>query len=210
MHTPRTTGAIAESRTLQLGFASILIAFIAVILVSGSLGIPHEDSSIIYSYAENLATTGVISYSPGGERAEGATPFLWMVCLALLHILGVGTHLAAAILNALAVLAFHTFWRHAAAADSTIVKGSATLATVVFFTPMFASGAVGAGLAGFSTVAFCTLIAITFLSACLRVNSRLAVIALILLPLVRPDGLMFLVAIVASVILFEFAVLLVV
>ena len=39
--------------------------------------IPYEDASILFSYAENLANTGIISYFPNGSPAEGATDFLF-------------------------------------------------------------------------------------------------------------------------------------
>jgi len=45
--------------------------------------LPAEDALILFRYSQNLAETGVISYNPGKEPAEGATDFLWMVLLAI-------------------------------------------------------------------------------------------------------------------------------
>lgn len=60
---------------------------------------PHEDASILFSYSENLVETGVISYFPGGEAAEGATDFLWMLLLSFFYYFGFDIYFSAILIN---------------------------------------------------------------------------------------------------------------
>lgn len=39
---------------------------------------PAEDATILFSYAENWAKSGVISYCPGGPKVDGSTDFLFL------------------------------------------------------------------------------------------------------------------------------------
>ncbi|MBK8673558.1 MAG: hypothetical protein IPN93_11495 [Bacteroidetes bacterium] len=72
--------------------------------------IPYEDASILFSYAENLANTGIISYFPNGSPAEGATDFLFMIMISILFKLGIPTYFGTILLNffgaLLAIFAF--------------------------------------------------------------------------------------------------------
>ncbi len=65
---------------------------------------PNEDASILFSYSENLAETGIISYFPGGEITEGATDFLWMLLLSLFRYFGVDIYFAAILINCLSLI----------------------------------------------------------------------------------------------------------
>ncbi len=67
-----------------------------------------EDAAILFRYSENLADTGRISYNPGGERAEGATDFLWMVLIAGLYKLGLSSSHAALGISVFSLIA--TLW----------------------------------------------------------------------------------------------------
>ncbi|XYH99446.1 hypothetical protein ACMHYB_06665 [Sorangium sp. So ce1128] len=64
-----------------------------------SNGHPIEDSYILYIYSESLASGHGITYFKGGEHAEGATDFLWMMLLGAGSFLGVDVAVAAAALN---------------------------------------------------------------------------------------------------------------
>jgi len=91
----------------MLLFAVLTIAtsmLIAVFIFIPTKITPAEDAIILFQYSENLAATGRISYFPGGEKAEGATDFLWMVILALAAYMGINTFLASQILSSLAVI----------------------------------------------------------------------------------------------------------
>lgn len=60
----------------------ILLPILLVLFVYIPINIhPAEDAAILYSYSQNLADTGVISYNTNGEKAEGATDFLWMILI---------------------------------------------------------------------------------------------------------------------------------
>lgn len=63
------------------------------------VGHPTEDAYILFTYAERLANGDGIVYFAGGEHAEGATDFLWMVVLASLVFLGLDVGVAASLLN---------------------------------------------------------------------------------------------------------------
>ena len=63
-----------------------MLGMVAILLLgwlySASQLYPAEDASILFRYSENLAQTGQISYNFQGEKAEGATDFLWMILIA--------------------------------------------------------------------------------------------------------------------------------
>jgi len=61
--------------------------------------VPAEDAAILYQYSENLANSGVISYNSYDKPAEGATDFLWMVFISILHITGFSSYVASNILS---------------------------------------------------------------------------------------------------------------
>lgn len=69
-----------------------------------SNGHPIEDSYILYIYSESLASGHGITYFKGGEHAEGATDFLWMMLLGAGSFLGVDVAVAAAALNTLGLV----------------------------------------------------------------------------------------------------------
>lgn len=62
---------------------------------------PAEDAYILFRYAENLASGDGIAFNPGGERAEGATDFLWLVGVAAVAAAGADVAVAALAWNAL-------------------------------------------------------------------------------------------------------------
>jgi len=76
----------------------ITIIFFFSVLISYYC-FPAEDAAILYAYSENLADTGVISYFPGGEPAEGATDFLWMILLSIFYFFGLNTYFSAIFIN---------------------------------------------------------------------------------------------------------------
>ena len=75
---------IFNSKLNRILILFIFLVFLLTIL-SGIFSIPYEDAAITYQYSKNLAETGVISYIPGGERAEGVSDFSWMIIIAFLY-----------------------------------------------------------------------------------------------------------------------------
>lgn len=72
-------------------------------------GFPAEDALILYRYVENLAETGVIGFNYGGPRAEGATDFLWMICLSILNFIGINVAFSSLFLNTIGAAAIAIF-----------------------------------------------------------------------------------------------------
>ena len=161
-----------------------LAVVVALFVVAGIFGIPHEDSAIIYSYSSSLATTGTISYFPGGEVAEGATPFLWMVLLALAQRIGVDPHVAANLLNVFACFVIVHSARVVIGANQT------SRFAAIFFLLVIATGATGSSQYGFSSFLFAALL---IAAAAQLAVGRVwhAVVPGALACLVRPDGVVY-------------------
>ncbi len=85
-------------------FAGVGIATIVLLAIFNPFTVGAEDAVILHQFSRNLAETGVISYIPGGERAEGATDFLWMVYLAAAMKAHLSPGLASAIADVLLVV----------------------------------------------------------------------------------------------------------
>ena len=85
---------------IKIYYNFFLIAVSLLIATIFSINIlPHEDAAILFRYSENLSNTGIISYNPNGVPTEGATDFLWMVIIAILHKFGVDSYFSAITLN---------------------------------------------------------------------------------------------------------------
>lgn len=182
-----------------------VIAFcVAVTLAAGVLGVPHEDSAILYSYAHNLATTGSISYFTGGPRAEGATDFGWMILIALGETLGLPNHLAAAVLNVAALLLVSL--RIASLRDARNSLSLTLQATSIYVVILFATGASISGLWGFSTIASASLLACIFLSLATCRLDLLFLFCSTLFVLLRPDGMLYYLALVLGFFVLRLAI----
>ncbi|WP_152669525.1 hypothetical protein [Synechococcus sp. GFB01] len=159
------------------------------ILMAGLFGIPHEDSAILYSYSDNLANTGVISFYPGGPRAEGATDFGRMILIAALSGLGISNHLASALLNiAFISLLWWQFVQHFTPICSKPARNSC-FALAVFLLIFLGSGAATSGLWGFSTIAVSALASCVLLMAAFTDLPPTGIAIGISLLLIRPDGI---------------------
>ncbi len=156
---------------------------------------PGEDAVILYLYSENLARTGVISYSAGGAPIEGATDFLWMVVLAGLHRIGLPTYLAATVLSGVAHLGTALLaHRMAGGRDLRVLFGAAF--------GLFLVPAVFAAVQGFSPFVFGFSI---LLGAWFFHRERAVALALTSLftCLVRPDGVVFVVPLLLALLLLQ-------
>ena len=164
----------------------LLYSFIfALFLASYHLSLPSEDAVILYEYSKNLANKGVITYGGALSPIEGATDFLWMIMIAFLKFFGVNEFGSALSLNFLA-LAFSCFlfkdFSH------KIIFGIALLITPFLYS----------SLLGFSTIFFSA--ALLFSLKLLFDKSKYLHHSLLILCLIRPDGLVFAI----SCILIEF------
>jgi hypothetical protein len=193
-----------------LAFGPPFLVF-AVLLAAGVAGIPHEDSAIVYSYSRSLGVSGAISYFPGGEVTEGATPLLWMLMLAVSAPLGVDPHLLANLLNIVAcgLLAFCAIVVLGRGASIESVgeensgKSSGTLFFLfIFFGVVLLSGVLEAPQFGFSTLFFAAMLvaaSVSLWSGRLVAFSACGVLAF----LIRPDGIVYVAAIGVSDLLFS-------
>ena len=166
-----------------------MLAVLGVLLLVGFLVAPHffqasEDAIILFQYSANLAHTGVISFIPHGPRAEGATDFLWMVFLAVGHWLGIPSYGLAVASSAvcvvlLALVLVLVARQRVNAWNIFAVTGLLLLAPQAF-----------AAEAGFSVFVFALFLGLMAAAAYLE-SYGWAVVAGLLLCLVRPDGVVF-------------------
>jgi hypothetical protein len=164
---------------LTLGAAAALAALGACLAVL-AFGHLDEDAYILFTYSSNLAHGHGIVWDLAHGPAEGATDFLWMVLLAGLQGLGLDVGAAAAFLNALGLGAsFYAVSRLAG------LRGLALHALLA--AALLCSHITAASLGGFSTHFYCGVFALACCLAVQRQYPRLAA-ALLLLALVRPDG----------------------
>src|SRR3954447_19640423 len=91
-------------RSAHILFGVLSITLPLLFLCAYLYTIPSEDAVILYGYARNLATRGVITYSVHQIPIEGATDFLWMVAIAGLKFIGVDEFASALLLNVLGIL----------------------------------------------------------------------------------------------------------
>lgn len=163
---------------LSLAFGALFIWAAVALLAHGNL---HEDAYILFQYAKNVAAGAGIVFDRTSGPAEGATDFLWMMSLALLHKLGLRLGTAAALVNGMGLAAIcWVIFRFRQRVD--LVSLSAVLLVSV-------SGGCAAALGGFSTLAYGGLFAFFAWSLVERRYLAIGLLA-IAIPLFRPDGVL--------------------
>jgi hypothetical protein len=153
-----------------------LSGFLAI-LASGHL---DEDAYILFTYSSNLAAGHGIVWDWAHGPAEGATDFLWMVLLAGLERLGLDVGAAAGLLNATGLALSYCAISRLARLKDAWQHGLLAAALLVSH---LTAGALG----GFSVDFYCGVFAVACCLAVLRRYPLLA-FALLILGLVRPDG----------------------
>jgi len=166
-----------------------ILSILGILLLLGFLAAPHfcqasEDAIILYQYSANLAHTGVISYIPHGPRAEGATDFLWMIYLAAGRFLGIPSYGLAIATSATCVLLLATLLVRLAKQPANFWNVSAATGLLLLAPQAFAAEA------GFSVFAFALFLGLMAAAAFLGLYG-LAALAGLFLCLVRPDGVVF-------------------
>ncbi len=129
-------------------FAGVGIATIVLLALFNPFTVGAEDAVILHQFSRNLAETGVISYIPGGERAEGATDFLWMVYLAAAMKVHLSPGLASAIADVLLVVPMAWAVLRVGARRAGVLPILTIIGLLAFF-PQFQ-----ASLKGFSVIPF--------------------------------------------------------
>jgi hypothetical protein len=85
---------IHRNSLIVMGLALLPIFFLVY-----QYALPAEDAVILYEYAKNLASQGVITYGGANTPIEGATDFLWMLFIAILKKIGIPEFFSALSLN---------------------------------------------------------------------------------------------------------------
>jgi hypothetical protein len=185
---------VTSTREVSRAFRWVLpcLGALALLLLLGAPVFlePAEDATILFQYSDNLANTGSISYNTHGPRVEGATDFLWMVVLAGFRCLHVPAFWATALINvgcALLIAAGLFFLSRQFSGKLRLEAIPWMLAVIggMLFAPP-----TGAALAGFSVLPFTLLIMAAAICFLQQRDFALALISL-LLCLVRPDGVVF-------------------
>ena len=166
-----------------------LLAGLGALLLVGFLVAPHfcqasEDAIILFQYSANLAHTGVISFIPHGPRAEGATDFVWMVFLAGGRWLGIPSYGLAVASSAVCVVLLALVLVLVARQRVNLWNIFAVTGLLLLAPQAFAAEA------GFSVFVFALFLGLMAAAAYLE-SYGWAVIAGLLLCLVRPDGVVF-------------------
>ncbi|MEQ1666712.1 MAG: hypothetical protein ABL927_15215, partial [Bdellovibrionales bacterium] len=135
--------------------------------------IPAEDAVILYEYAKNLAHTGVISYGGANIPIEGATDFLWMLCIAVLKKVGSTEFFSSLLLNFIGVMILITL----------VQSGKAKVVVVI---ALLTSAYFYSSLLGFSAIFFS---AVYCWCLHLVLNKKPGLyLSILILCLIRPDG----------------------
>lgn len=188
----RTDAATPGAVAIGVFTAVLALCGFLAILATGHL---DEDAYILFTYSTNLASGHGIVWDLTHGPAEGATDFLWMVLLAGLQHLGIDVGATAALLNALGVAL--SYFVIARIADLPGLALHILLAAALLLSHLTA-----ASLGGFSTHFYCGMFALACYFAVCRQYPQLA-FALLALGLVRPDGVILALGIIAVVSLNE-------
>ena len=169
-----------------------------------------DDAYISFRYAENFAQGHGLVFNPG-ERVEGYSDFLWVVLLSAMFKLGLNTELAAKLLgvtaNASVILALYLISSSVKAPEDKSAFSRYISAFLVAMYPGFAVWGVG----GLETGLFTALLtwSLSFFVWWVQ-HSRvqaglLFALFLALASLTRPEGPLFFLLGIATVIVFEYA-----
>ena len=174
----------------------ILIVFTIIILLVTILasiyGVPNEDAAITFNYSRNLANTGIISYAPFGERAEGATAFGWMLLIAILQKFGIDNYLATGFLNIFFMLLFgFRLYSINKSLKDKLDSQSIILGFSAFIGILFITGISISALGGFETIAQISLLSIIFASFLFYKFDWLFISSSLFYILLRPDSIVY-------------------
>lgn len=135
--------------------------------------IPAEDAVILYEYAKNLANNGVITYGGAGTPIEGATDFLWMLCIAAFKRIGLPEFFSSLLLNFVGVMIL----------IALVKSGKAKFMVVI---GLLTTAYLYSSLLGFSTIFFS---AVYCWCLYLVLNRKPGLyFSILILCLIRPDG----------------------
>jgi hypothetical protein len=150
---------------------------------------PAEDAYILFRYADHIASGHGIVFNIGGQHAEGATDFLWLLLLSAGVWLGSDVAFAALALNAFGAAIAGWILARLCWGDEDRAIWMRALLALLLPAVVLAGGAV-AGYWGFSSMLYSALILTLFaVSVDARGRGVLAIPVLgLIVALFRPDG----------------------
>ncbi len=177
-------------RVLQVYGAVALLALALVPLHF----LPAEDAVILFQYSRNLAQHGAITFLAGGPHVEGATDFGWMVLIAAAFRCGIAPFVFCAAANVVSLAALGAVLLRMAGRRITPGGLLAVAGAAALFRQIFAAAS------GFSVLPDAFLLALLTLYV-LRQRAAAAAVTAIGLCLLRPDGVIFALPLLALTIL---------
>lgn len=170
---PPTSRPAAEP-VAALGWLAFGLCFVPLFVLAWRYAAPADQAAVPFEYAKNLLERGLITFGGASGPIGGATDFLWMLLIALLRRLGLSEFGAALLLNFAALALLFQLFRAVHAGLALLVAAAAT--------PFLY-----AALAGFGVLFFSAAFVLSLRLALGR--SRALYPSLLLLCLIRPDGI---------------------
>jgi hypothetical protein len=155
---------------------SILLLYLLFFIYSYWNIEPAEDAVILFEYSKNFFHKNIITYSQHQYPIEGATDFLWMILIGLLKYITISEYTSSLLLNFLGLIYITYLFR-------------GNYQKIIFALAIIATPFLYSALSGFSTLFFSAI----FLACLNNVQSsiRLVYSLILLLCLIRPDGVIF-------------------
>jgi hypothetical protein len=167
---------------LKLEYFLISLIF-CIFVISFFFYNPAEDAVMLYEYSKNFFDKKIITYSDNAEPTEGATDFLWMIIISFSNYLFPNEYFSALFLNFLSIILLLAIFDNQ--------KYKKILLLFLILTPFMYSS-----ILGFSTLFFTTCYVIS-IRLYLK-NSKYLYLSLLILSLVRPDGVVYGFALIAA------------
>ncbi|MEW5922565.1 MAG: hypothetical protein AB1746_01115 [Candidatus Zixiibacteriota bacterium] len=167
--------------------ASILI-FLIFVSIFWSYSI--DDAFVTFRYAENFANGHGLTFNPGEKPVEGYSNFLWLLILCLAYLAGFPIYLAAKILGVICFLLAGIVWyRNLSGREPVLIQLTPMFFLANPYTAFWAVSGLELGLYA---------LILTLLAARILKKSYWSLLLIPLLVLIRPEGFVIGMAIVAA------------
>jgi hypothetical protein len=192
--TLRHPGWLWFDRAACFALAIYGVAVLLTLLAAPHFFLPAEDAVILHQYSRNLAEHGAITYYAGGPHAEGATDFAWMGLIATGIRCGIAPLVFTAVINFSTLLVLGLVMLRLAELRMTplrllMIAGAAGLLPQIV-----------AAAGGFAILPDALLLTLLVLSVARQRTTLAAALGLVLC-LFRPDGVVFVVALLVCLLL---------
>jgi len=192
MRDRRLDPALAIAITAQMLFGAAFIASTRFDVHGTTYFTLFDDAMVSMTYARNLAAGHGLVWNAGGPAVEGYTNFLWTLWMALLHLVGIAESKIslAVMLSGVAVLvaSLVVLWKIA-----RLVSSSLTTARIAVLTASLCYPLIFWTLRGMEVGVMALAIDLALLRALTpAADGRIglgAITCFVLLPLIRPDGI---------------------